>query len=80
MEPSISENIENFHQLTEINEEVQILSHRLNEFEIKLDRSDKIVRDLIRDIRTHLSMLRQSVEVAKENQNVENLQIPSLRW
>lgn len=80
MEPSISKNIENFHQLTEINEEVQILSHRLNEFEIKLDRSDKIVRDLIRDIRTHLSMLRQSVEVAKENQNVENLQIPSLHW
>ncbi len=80
---AVSENIDTFHRFNEINEQVQLLLGFLEDFETKLDRSGKIIRDFIRDMRAHLAKLRKELDTvtnAKAVEDMAEMDVPNLDW
>lgn len=55
----------------------------LEHFEHKLDRSGKIVRDFIQEMRAHIAKLRKALDTVSNEKAVEftaHLDIPNLDW
>ncbi|CAL8072386.1 unnamed protein product [Orchesella dallaii] len=80
---SHSENIASFHSFTEIDENAKRLEEQLNNFEMKLQRSAKTARELIREMRIHFGKLRTCLECIMAAQTVadlEQIEMQSLEW
>ncbi|CAL8105814.1 unnamed protein product [Orchesella dallaii] len=78
-----SENIASFHSFTEIDENVHRLKEQLDNFELKLQESAKIVMEVIREMRIHFGKNRRCLECIMAAQTIGDLgqiEIPSLEW
>lgn len=66
-----------------IDEEQQHLLTLLEDFEEKLGRSGKIVRDFMRDMRKHVAKLKKAlctVSDAKAVEDMADVNVPNLEW
>lgn len=80
---SASENIATFHQFTEIDEQVHLLSRLFEEFEGKLFQTGKLARELIRDLRVYMDELRKNLEdvvKATSIEDVRKVDLSRLDW